>query len=149
MPLYLVIPQTATDLIFALDGIKINKWWQIRFWETECSHSSIHITGLTFSLSVAFMKLFIQNETLSFTPTTRDNTENRAFSLKPGLHSTRATCRWRGWPAGLSVTSSMVTSTALLTRMPDSETESLLSAGVRKGLHKNKGQQNVKSLNYT
>lgn len=29
-------------------------------------------TGLTFSLSVAFMKLFIQNEMLSFTPTTRE-----------------------------------------------------------------------------
>lgn len=37
------------------------------------------------------------------------------------------------WPAGLSVTSSIVRSTALLTRMPDSETGSLLSAAIEKG----------------
>lgn len=43
------------------------------------------LTQLTFSFSVAFMKLFIQNETLSFTPTTTGQTRKQAHGRLLGL----------------------------------------------------------------
>lgn len=48
-------------------------------------------------------------------------------------HKTKSMCRQQDWPAGLSVTSSMVRSTALLTRTPDSKTGSLPSAAIENG----------------
>lgn len=52
--LYLVIPQTATDLIFALNGMKINKVWNYdkEDDEAECSHSSFYWTYVLFERGV-------------------------------------------------------------------------------------------------